>query len=377
MTITFLMPGYHSLPSGGFRIIYEYANRLVARGHQVTVLHPRRLKYLPPATFNAYRWVRGKGWALTTLFRLPKVDWHVIDPRVRLRHIPNSHARYVPQADVLFATGWPTVRSVLECPPDRGEKIYLIQGYEVYHASKNMVDAGWRAPLHKIVVAKWLLEIGQTLGCQDLTYIPNAIDHERYRMIRPIANRSRQISMVFSKAPVKGCLDAFRALEIVREKYSDLKVVAFGASRGDTSIPRWIKYRQNPPQDVLVEQIYNQSSIFLSASLSEGFSLPPAEAAACGCAVVVTDSGGVREYVQNGVTGLLSPVNDPSRLAENLCALLGNEQLRVRLATAGHERVHEFNWDRSAALMEGYIRQMCRVPGFEARRVAEYGGLSA
>jgi len=47
MRITFLMPGYMWTPSGGYRVIYEYANRLVDRGHHVTVVHPRRLKYLP------------------------------------------------------------------------------------------------------------------------------------------------------------------------------------------------------------------------------------------------------------------------------------------------------------------------------------------
>ena len=363
MRITFLMPGDHSFPSGGFRVVYEYANRLVSRGHQVTVLHPRKLKYAPPERFSVYRWLRRSASRLTTLASRPSIDWHRVDPRVRLLYIPSSDVRYIPQGEAVFATGWVTVQSVLECPADRGENFYLIQGYEGYHAPKELVDATWRAPLHKIVVSKWLLEVGKTLGCHDLTHIPNAIDHERYRIVRPLASRSRQVAMLCSRSPVKGSIDGFEALRIARDKYPDLKTVAFGTSRRQAGIPEWIEYHQNPPQEVIVNEIYNCSSVFLSSSLSEGFSLPPAEAAACGCAVVATDSGGIREYIQSGVSGLLSPPKDPGPLAENLCLLLGNEDLRVRIATACNEGLRQFNWDRSAALMDDYIARAQKRTG--------------
>ena len=39
MRITFVLPKYKRQPIGGYRVIYEYANRLTARGHQLTVLH--------------------------------------------------------------------------------------------------------------------------------------------------------------------------------------------------------------------------------------------------------------------------------------------------------------------------------------------------
>jgi glycosyltransferase involved in cell wall biosynthesis len=114
-------------------------------------------------------------------------------------------------------------------------------------------------------------------------------------------------------------------------------------------------YEQDPPQDHIVEQLYNGSSIMLSPSLAEGFPLPPAEGAACGCAVVATDIGGHREYLENGVTGLLSPPNNPEALARNLCLLLGNEELRIRLARSGNKFIRHFTWERSADLMEDFV----------------------
>jgi hypothetical protein len=40
--VTFLMPCYAWRPMGGFRVVYEYASRLVACGLYVTVVHRLR-----------------------------------------------------------------------------------------------------------------------------------------------------------------------------------------------------------------------------------------------------------------------------------------------------------------------------------------------
>jgi len=43
MKITFVMPGYSLKPVGGIKVVYDYANQLASRGHEVTVLHSHRL----------------------------------------------------------------------------------------------------------------------------------------------------------------------------------------------------------------------------------------------------------------------------------------------------------------------------------------------
>src|SRR3546814_17960981 len=39
MRISFVLPCSGRYPLGGFRIVYEYANRLADRGHQVSIVH--------------------------------------------------------------------------------------------------------------------------------------------------------------------------------------------------------------------------------------------------------------------------------------------------------------------------------------------------
>jgi len=79
------------------------------------------------------------------------------------------------------------------------------------------------------------------------------------------------------------------------------------------------------------------------------------EAAACGCAIVATDIGGIRDYIQNGITGLLSPPKAPEALAKNLCLLLGNDELRIRLALAANASIRRFNWEQSTDQLEKFM----------------------
>ena len=358
MKISFLLPCYAWSPSGGFKVVYEYANQLVARGHEVSVIHPRRLKFSPPEKLTLRKLARMVRLRVHESFSTPVINWHNIDRRVRLLYVPSSADSYVPDADILFATAWHTARSVLECPPNKGEKCYLIQHYETWMgAPKELVDATWRMPFRKIVIAQWLADLGRELGAYPLTYVPNGIDHSQYHLTQPIERRPRQVVMMCSHVGFKASKDGIAALQLAKKEFPDLRVALFGNGYRPAWVPEWMSFAQDPPQQHLVEQLYNGSSIMLSPSLAEGFGLPPAEGAACGCAIVATDIGGHREYIENAVTGLLSPPQDPGALARNLCTLLANDDIRIRLAQAANESIKKFTWERSTDLLEAFAFQ--------------------
>ncbi len=64
-----------------------------------------------------------------------------------------------------------------------------------------------------------------------------------------------------------------------------------------------------------------------------------AEAFACGRPVVATPVGGIRELVEEGVTGLLVPPGEAASLADALARLAADADLRARLGAAGRARV--------------------------------------
>jgi glycosyltransferase involved in cell wall biosynthesis len=340
---------------GGFRVVYEYSNQLVARGHEVTVVHAQRVKSGPQKHLSLRQTARELRNRVFNILFTPKIGWQSIDPKVKLLYVRDTGWRHIPDGDVIFATSWNTVASVLQYKRSKGTKFYLIQHYETWLGPKDLVDQTWRSALNKVVVSKWLLSLGRELGAGRLEYIPNAVDHARYQLLQAVKDRPKQIAMMFSHVEFKGARDGIEALEIAKKKHPDLSAIFFGTGREAPWIPKWVRYYRDPPQEFIVNEIYNKSRIFLSSSWAEGFALPPAEAASCGCAIVATDSGGIADFIEDGITGLLSLPKDPKALGENLCRLLENDELRVKLAETAYRRLKSFTWDRSAEMMERFI----------------------
>ena len=91
-----------------------------------------------------------------------------------------------------------------------------------------------------------------------------------------------------------------------------------------------------------------------------GQGLPTAvlEAMACARPVVVTDCGGVREAVEDGVEGLVCPRRSPQALAEALGSLR-NAALARELGEAGRARVvAEFTLDGQLESFRGLYRDV-------------------
>jgi phosphatidylinositol alpha-1,6-mannosyltransferase len=81
------------------------------------------------------------------------------------------------------------------------------------------------------------------------------------------------------------------------------------------------------------------------------------EAAACGRPVVVGDSGGARETVVHGETGLLVDGRDEAAVADAVASLLDDPPYARRLGKAGRARVEaEHTWTGAATRLAGWLR---------------------
>ena len=84
-----------------------------------------------------------------------------------------------------------------------------------------------------------------------------------------------------------------------------------------------------------VIQLLTHALAFVCPSVYEPLGIVNLEAMACGTAVVASRVGGIPEVVDDGVTGLLVPPDDPAALAEALNALVRDPARAAALWAGG------------------------------------------
>lgn len=103
--------------------------------------------------------------------------------------------------------------------------------------------------------------------------------------------------------------------------------------------------------------------VFVLPSRLEALPMTIVEAMLAGVAVVSTDVGGVRELIDDGVTGLLVPAGDSSALAAAVKELLDDPFRRGVIAAAGEQRARsEFTSDAMARAYEALYAELITVP---------------
>lgn len=81
-----------------------------------------------------------------------------------------------------------------------------------------------------------------------------------------------------------------------------------------------------------VAPVYAASDVIVIPSRSEGLPNVLLEAMALGTPVIATGVGGIREVIQDGTNGRLVPSEDPVKMADAICPLLGNAEERAFFA---------------------------------------------
>ncbi len=93
---------------------------------------------------------------------------------------------------------------------------------------------------------------------------------------------------------------------------------------------------------VMVNALQRRASIIVQKSLAEGFGLTVAEAMWKSRPVVASEVGGIRDQIEEGISGvLLHDPRDPTEFGTAVCALLEDEALCARLGSAAHARVEQ------------------------------------
>lgn len=351
-SITFLLSGSGERPVGGFRIVYEYANRLAERGWRVTIVHPAHLwpKFSEVNLLwklrmyvRYFRRVVSKGY-------LPN-HWMKINPKVHMKWTLTLIEKFIPNADYVVACPAQSAFFVEQYALNKGEKVYFIQHFEDWDLPKEQLVQTWKMPLKKIVIAKWLQDIAHSLN-EEAIYIPNGMDFSFFKKLKVYQDRPfYSMCFLYHNLKFKGTKYAIEAIKILKQKYPQLTVSIFSAEEINEELPGFITKHINPKQDAL-RNIYNSNAIFLSPSLAEGWPLPPAEAMLCGCVVIATDIGGHREYIEDGINGFFCKSGSVESIIEKVEYVFAHPDLATAISDRAPESLKRFDWDSRIELFE-------------------------
>lgn len=208
----------------------------------------------------------------------------------------------------------------------------------------------YRLPLAKMALSGWVKEQLKLRHGMNSSVVPPFVNLE---VFRPSGGGRDEMTVgtVGRRAMWKGMEDLYEAMRIVRGAYEDAKLLVI--TREELEVPPDVAAEVvRPSLDEELAEAYGACGVFAFPSWYEGFGLPPLEAMACGTPVVVSDSGGVRDFAEDGENCVVVPARNPEALAEGIVRLLGDRELRARLGEAGVAAASAYTLERMVSCAE-------------------------
>ena len=163
----------------------------------------------------------------------------------------------------------------------------------------------------------------------------------------------------------KGVEFALRALAIARGARADMTLDVCGQGDDRPRLERLatelglndaVRFLGYVPEEEK-QRLLRQAWAVVFPSPKEGWGIANIEAAACGTPALASDSPGLRESVQNGVTGYLVPHGDSQALADRMLALAADPAAVERLGRAARTFAEGLSWDSAARATLAHIEQ--------------------
>jgi glycosyltransferase involved in cell wall biosynthesis len=196
--------------------------------------------------------------------------------------------------------------------------------------------------------------------------IPSGVEVERFEKPRVspsalrkklgIKEEEKVIGFIGRLSPVKGARYLLSAGEILCRRYSNIVLLFVGDGEERWELERIAKEKRiralfvGNREDV--ENFYHICDLVAVPSLNEGMGRVVIEAWSAGKAVVGSDVCGLRDLIEDEVTGLLVPPANPFSLAEGIEKLITNEDLARKLSEKGKEKARLYS---VSAMMEKTI----------------------
>lgn len=353
MRINFIL--YSILRTGAIRIFIEYANLLSQRGYDVVLYHTL-FPYKQRRKRSFWEFIRQVKAKILEYFNGKKNLQNFENINFRIRLIPFVSNLFLRNANAVIFSYWPIAYTLKDLSGKKGKIIYLIQAYETWDSDLELLHQTFNLGFHNVSVSNSIRKLIKSKTGADSDVILNGIDYKKFyqKTGNSSGTSGRKITFVYYPMRFKGSFLVIEAIGKVKKIFPDIEVKCFGMNYPE-KLPGYIKYIHNPG-DSHIREIFNDTDIFISASEEEGFYLIPAEAMACGCAVITTNVGAVKEFSEDNVSALHFDPGDADKLMSHLIYLLENPAEVKLLSNNAVTYIQEkLNWERSVEQLMNII----------------------
>lgn len=361
MKLTIVLPKLYDQPIGGYKVHYQYANGLAMLGHEVTLVHPITNEERA-STRDWARLIAAKTRQTTS--KKPPISWFHFHPSVRSVLTPTLSSRLLPTADITVLTAWQTAELTREPAAQAGVLTQIVYDYEFWmwnsEARPRMKAALGRSDVGHIATSRVVTAMLREIGTEPIATITAGLLEGEFGVDAAIEGRERVVVFSRRSDAAKDLPTALAAASLILDENPSVRVECFGP-RLSEFLPVGIE-SLGPISTRELRALYNRASVFFLASRYEGWGLPAVEAMACGAAVVSTRCGGVEDFLDDEVNGLLVPVEDARALADAVLRLLRDEDTRVRLATKGSCDATLVSVSRSCEQLEQVLESLLVSP---------------
>ncbi len=354
MRIAYILPNLHK--TGGTRVALELGKEMVSRGNEYYIIIPSgRIKTNIPDGLHVIECgikVNSPLWAVPVALL--------------------SMEKQIPDVDVLLASMPPYALFAQRVGKDRhipvvnmmlGDDVRMFDDHS--YIKNDLILRIYRAIARRSLKAEYVFANSHWTAVQLLHHsgrrpraiIPSGYNDKVFQDtdFTPGEDGVCKLVTIGRRARAKGFQDIIRALNILREADRDFSLKVITNDDLDMSEAQFKYELLHPENDIELANYYKQGDIYLHASWSEGFGLPPLEAMACGLAVVATDSGGIKEYLCDGENCILAPPKEPKLLAKAIKSMMDGKEQRTRFRKRAKEIVMEYSWQRIGDKFEGAL----------------------
>lgn len=209
-------------------------------------------------------------------------------------------------------------------------------------------------------------DLEKEYNCQDVQIVYNSYDINHFvkkENSKCKAQFGDYILFIGASYPHKNLKKAIEAFLSLREEYPNLKFVIAGGQKvyrdgvidsfkekgialNNIEIIDYVSFTDLP-------KIYSGAVALLYPSMYEGFGIPPIEAMACGCPVVVSNTSSLPEVCGNAAV-YIDP-QDIASIKNGMKKVLDDKNYRKSLVHLGFENIKRFRWEKSAKDLLNYL----------------------